>query len=129
MPHFPLTPLTEGSTCGPTLQLLVKMTVVEGRLTDGAFRDRCCYIAYAVNAVSTEPCGIARDLKMIYPYEYTHAARKRLYSIHRATADTRDEPGRIIIHAPPTGSVNLPHLVACMTQYGWGEAVEGNKKA
>ncbi len=129
MSHFPLTPLTEGSTCGSALQLLVKMKVIEGKLTDGIFRDRRCYIIYSVNAVSTEPSGIARDLKTIYPYENTHAARKRLYSLHRATADTRDDPGRIIIHAPPTGSVNLPHLVACVTQYGWGEAVEGNEKA
>ncbi len=129
MSHFPLTPLTEGSTCGSALQLLVKMKVVEGKLTDGAFRDRRCYIAYAVNAVSTEPCGIARDLKTIYPYENTHAARKRLYSLHRATADTRDEPGHTIIHVPPIGSVNLAHLVASMIQYGWGEAIEGTEKA
>ncbi len=91
MPHFPLTTLTEGLTCGSTLQLLVKMKVVEGKLTDGAFRDRRCYIAYAVNAVSTEPCGIARDLKTIYPYENTHAARKRLYPLHRRTREMNQD--------------------------------------
>ncbi len=129
MSHSSLTPRTEGSTCGFTLQLVIKMKVVEGKLTDGAFCDRRCYIAYAVNVVSIKPCGIARDLKTIYTYENTHAARKRLYSLHQATANTRDEPGRIIIHAPPTRSVNLPHLVTCVTQHGWGEAVGGNEKA
>ena len=105
------------------------MKSVEGRLTDIRFRDRRCYIAYAVNAVLTEPCGIARDLKTIYPYENTYATRKRLYSLHRATVETRDEPGCIIIHDLPTGSNDLPHLVACVTQYGWGQGSERNEKA
>ncbi len=70
--------------------------------------------------------GLRRTSKR---FIHTRMQLERDYSLHRTTADTREEQGRIIIHAPQTRSVNLPHLVACVTQYGWGEAVEGNEKA
>ena len=105
------------------------MQVIQGRLTDERFRDRRCYIVYAVNAISIDPYGIAKDLKEIYPYENTHDVRKRLYSLPRATVESRDEPGCILIHGPPAITDNLPHLIACVTQYGYGEAIDSNERA
>ena len=93
------------------------------------FHDRRCYPAYAVNAVSTDPCGIGRYLRNIYSYKNTHRSRQKLHSFHRATADTRDEPVSIIIHGPHPEHGNFPHLVACVMPLGWGKTTERNEKA
>ena len=104
------------------------MRSVVGRIRDDQFRDRRNFLVYGVNAIGCDPCGIVQDLQSIYPYEKTYTGRKRLYSLSRAVINSRDEPGSVILHKPPEGE-NSPHLLACVTQYGWGESIESNVKA
>lgn len=104
------------------------MKTVIGRLCDESFSQRRCFIAYGVNSVACDPYGIIRDLNRTYPYEEAYTRRKRLYSLSRATIDSRDEPGTILVHNPPDG-VNSPHLIACVSQYGWGQSIDENVKS
>lgn len=86
------------------------------------------FLVYGVNSVSCDPCGIVQDLQSVYPYEKTYTGRKRLYSLLRGEINSRDEPGSIIVHEPPAEE-NSPHLLVCVTQYGWSESTESNAKA
>lgn len=104
------------------------MNTVNGRLRDVQFRSRRNFILYAVNSIACENIGIVKDLHELYPYEGAYTNRQRMYTLSRATLQTRDEPGRIIVHEPPESS-DSPHLIACVTQFGYGEPIERNQRA
>lgn len=106
----------------------VTMKVETGRLCETGFSDRRCFLVYTVNSVACVPFGIVRDLHQLYPYENTYTGRRKLYSLSRACVDSRDNPGTVIVHNPPE-KTNSPHLIACVTQYGWGDSIESNAKA
>ena len=100
-----------------------------GRLTDACFKERRCTIAYAINAIACDPFGIVKDLNNLYTHERSLTSRKRLSAVHRATRDSRGEPGQIIIQNPAVDSEDSPTLVACVTQFGWGDELENNERA
>ena len=104
------------------------MEAVEGRLCDKKFCDRGNFLVYAVNSVGCDAFGIVKDLHELYPHEHVYSRRTRLYHLSRAVQGSRDTPGNLIVQPPPEGE-NLPHLIACVVQYGWGDAIDGNLKA
>ena len=69
--------------------------------------------------------GLVKDLRHVYPPETAYSRRKRLF---RAVAKGRDALGTLIALAPPEDEDNALYLIACVTQFGSGEALEGNQR-
>ena len=85
-------------------------------------------LIYAINSVGCNAFSLVKDLHHVYPHEAVHSRRRRLYNLSRAVMSRRDAPGTLIVQAPPEED-NAPYLIACMTQFGLGEAMEDNHHA
>lgn len=104
------------------------MKTINGKLCDVAHCNRRTVLVYAINSIACDAFGIARDLANSYTYENSYTRRKRLYALKRAEVNTRDEPGSILLQAPPEG-VNSPYLIACVTQFNYGPPIDYNTYA
>lgn len=103
-----------------------------GKLNASEFSRRGNFLIYAVNSIACDSYGIVKDLQAVYKHESVYTRRKRLYNLSRAEVNSRETPGTLIVQAPSDVEDNegsLPHLIACVTQFGWGEAIEDNTKA
>ena len=85
-------------------------------------------LIYPINSVGCDAFALVKGLHHAYPHENAYSRRKRLYNLSRAVLSSRDAPGPLIVQAPPEED-NAPYLIACMTQFGLGEAMEDNHHA
>ena len=82
-------------------------------------------LIYAINSAGCDACGLVKDLHHVYADETVYSRRKHLYKFSRTMVSSRVAPGTLIVQAPLEED-NAPHLIACVMQFGWGEAVGDN---
>ena len=99
-----------------------------GRLRDLQFCERRNFLVCAVNSIGCDAYGIAKDLCEVYPHERVYTSRTSLYHLSRAVIGSRDPPGALVAQEAPEGE-DLPYLIACVAQYGWGSCIDDNVKA
>lgn len=102
---------------------------VTGRLCDDHFNKPENFLIYPVNSIACNYTGAAKDLNAIYAHENVYSRRQRLYNLSRAVMKCRDEPGSLIVQPPHQGDMTSPHLIACVTQFGWGSSIDVNEIA
>ena len=86
-------------------------------------RGKNCLL-YAINSVSCKPYGVCKDLHEKYPHEDSVTSRTSLTFVSRARRCDRDIPGDIILQRSPHES--SPHLIAMITQFGYGQPYVGS---
>lgn len=100
-------------------EVLAKMEVKYGLVTDKAFGNDGTVLCYALSSVTYGPLGFTHtQVSQFYPYGDFTSHRKRLFSTMRCTADTRSTPGKIHVALPPTS--HEPIIVGLVTQFGLG---------
>ena len=104
----------------------MNLQTLRGSLRGEQLTRRGNCLIYAINSVGCDTFGLVKDLHHIYLHETAYSRRKRLF---RAVAKGRDALGTLIALAPPEDEDNALYLIACVTQFGWGEALEDNTRA
>ena len=100
-----------------------------GRLCGEQLANRRNCLIYVISSVGCDTFGLMKDLHHVYLHETAYSRQKCFYNLSRAVVSSKDAPGTSTVQVPLEYEDNALYLIACVTQIGWGEAVEDNHRA